>query len=93
MTFGRLQVIIVLKAASALVRREIQMLVDELVRHVENEKMSLRNHCRDLVDLNVKKCQLIDALKDKPVSTLIQPRQEAQRYFRLFDSHAMGRGS
>lgn len=81
------------EAASALVRGEIRMLVDELVKHVENEKMSLRSHCRDLVDLNVKRCQLIDALKDKPVSTLIQPRQEAQRDFKLFDSHAMGRGS
>lgn len=78
------------EAANTLVPREIQMLVNELVKHVENEKMTLRDHCHYLVDLNVKRGQLIDALKDRPVSTLIRPRQEAHRDFRLFDSHAMG---
>ena len=50
----------------------------------------LEQHLSFAADLNRKRCQVLDAMKVKPVSHLLHPRQEERREACIFDNHSMG---
>ena len=70
---------------------EIRKLADDIVRHIDDEKMRLDNHLHFLVSLNKTRCQLVEEKKkDLTRHSLIRPRAVRLGNEGLFDSLLMG---
>ena len=78
-------------AANSSVPFAIHELVETIIRHEDRERNFLVEQCFSyLDDVSRKRCQLVDALKEKPTSHLLRPRQELHRDACVFDSYAIG---